>query len=32
MVLVLCLAMMVKRRKEILRYRRIDEKRWVASI
>ena len=32
MVLVLCLAMVVKRRKEILRYRRIDEKRGVGSI
>jgi len=32
MVLVLCLAMLVKKRKEILRYRRIDEKRGVGSI
>ena len=32
MVLVLCLAMLVKRRKEVLRYRRIEEKRGVRSI
>lgn len=32
MALVLCLAMVIKRRKEILRYRRIDEKRGMGSI
>lgn len=32
MILLLCVAMLVKRRKEILRYRRIDEKRGMGSI
>jgi len=32
MVLLLCVAMLIKRRKEILRYRRIDEKRGMGSI
>ena len=32
MLLLLCLAMVIKRRKEALRYRRIDEKRGMGSI
>jgi len=32
MMLVLCVAMLIKRRKEILRYKRIDEKRGMGSI